>query len=331
MEIPNILPKPNPTTTTQNMSPKPCIRNFFDKNTNTWTYLVVCTVTKQCALIDTVLDFDMPSGSTTTTSADKLIQIIENEKLSLQWILETHVHADHLTASAYLKDYFGGKPIVAIGEHIKDVLEHWVPIFWGAADDTTNAKNHNNACVIGDRPPTDGSQFDKLFAHGEKFSIGAIVVDVIHTPGHTPACVTYHLVDADIAFVGDTIFMPEVGTARTDFPGGSPQILYDSCRTLMNKCLKSTTVLHVGHDYPCKDKSPHCSATVSEHLKSNCMMNERVSQKEFVDANQDELPVPRLLLPALQINLRAGRFGAGRVLTIPLNCFNKCKAKVSKL
>lgn len=289
------------------------VRSYFDTNTSTWTYLVIDNATKKCALIDTVLDFDMQSGTTTTTSADKLIAIMKAEALEPEWILETHVHADHMTASAYIKKCYGGVPKVAIGEHIKAVLAHWIPIF-NLENDTT--------C------PADGSQFDHLFKDGETFKIGTLEAKVIHTPGHTPACITY-LID-DVAFVGDTIFMPEIGTARTDFPGGSAETMYESCRRLLSQ-LPPHATLHVGHDYPSKDKAPLHAATVSEHLKTNAMMNERVSKEEFIEANKEELPVPRLLLPSLQVNLRAGHLGpnAGskqlQYLMIPLNLFNKNK------
>lgn len=291
---------------------QPDVRSFFDKNTSTWTYLVTCVETKECALIDTVLDFDMQSASTTTASADALAAIIRAEHLTLKYILETHVHADHLTASAYLKQQFGGRPLVGIGERIKEVLAHWVPIF--------------NMNGDGDSVPLDGSQFDVLFKDGDTFAIGKHIFSVLHTPGHTPACVSY--VCGKIAFVGDTIFMPAIGTARTDFPGGSAETMYDSCRKMLGK-LAEDAVLHVGHDYPSGGDAPAHAATVREHLDSNSMMNTRVTKDEFVEANKEELPVPRLLLPALQVNLRAGHLGpkkgsAGtQYLMIPLNLFNK--------
>lgn len=296
---------------------EPQVRSFFDKNTNTWTYLVVDAATRACALIDTVLDFDMQSATTSTTSADALVKLIKDEGLTLEYILETHVHADHLTASYYLKQAFGGRPVVGIGEHIKDVLAHWVPIFDIAAD-----------------TPIDGSQFDRLFKCGDTFKIGNLNVTVMHTPGHTPACVTY--LCGGVAFAGDTIFMPAIGTARTDFPGGSAAVMYESCRRLLAQ-LPKDAVIHVGHDYPSSGKEALNAASVAEHLKNNCMMNERVTKDEFVDANKDELPVPRLLLPALQVNLRAGRLGNARgpnntkYLMIPLNMFNKNKESVFHL
>eukprot|EP00744_Colponema_vietnamica_P009871 GILI01014004.1.p1 GENE.GILI01014004.1~~GILI01014004.1.p1 ORF type:complete len:315 (+),score=67.05 GILI01014004.1:60-947(+) len=293
---------------------KPVVRDYFDKNTNTWTYLVIDPSTKHCALIDTVLDFDMPSASTTTASADALIKIIKDDGLTLDWILETHVHADHLTASQYIKKVFDGSPKVAIGEHIKKVLAYWVPVLGIEAD-----------------TPLDGSQFDHLFKDGEEFQIGSINVKVLQTPGHTPACVTY-ICGEDVAFVGDTIFMPRIGTARTDFPGGSAAEMFDSCRMLMAK-LPPSAHLHVGHDYPESGKAPEHSTTISDHIKTNAMMNERVTKDEFIEANKEELPVPRLLLPALQVNLRAGRLGTPQAngkqfLMIPLNLFNKTPCKL---
>lgn len=299
------------------MSSTPEIRQYFDTNTSTWTYLVIDATTKKCALIDTVLDYDAQSASVTTTSADKLLAILANEKLTLEWILETHVHADHLTASAYLKKAYmkanagATAPKIAIGSHIKAVLAYWIPIFHMEKDPQC---------------PADGSQFDVLFSDGDSFTIGSIIVKVLHTPGHTPACVSYVLDNGKIAFVGDTIFMPEVGTARTDFPGGSAATLYDSCRRLLS-LMPADGLVYVGHDYPGGGKEPLSAATVAEHLKDNCMMNERVTKDEFVAANMEELPVPRLLLPSLQVNLRAGKLGplvgSMKYIVLPINALNK--------
>lgn len=262
------------------------IQHFFDEDTSTFSYIVSDPTTKHCALIDSVLNFDMPSGKTSTTSADQLIQYAEEHNLTVEWILETHAHADHLTAAPYLKEKLGGK--IGIGEHIKDVLNFWVPLF------------NVNAVV-----PTDGSQFDHLFKEGETFTIGSIEVKVMHTPGHTPACLSYLM--GDCVFVGDTLFMPYVGTARTDFPGGSAKTLYHSIQKLL--ALPDETKIYTCHDYPPEGKPVGFLSTVAEQKKSNSMIHEGISEQEYVKARntKDEgKPVPKLLLPSLQVNIRSG-------------------------
>ncbi|MBM5782814.1 MAG: MBL fold metallo-hydrolase, partial [Pelagibacterales bacterium] len=189
------------------------IHNFYDKETATFTYIVIDESSKKCAVIDSVLNYDIFSGKTNNASADLVINYIKENDLELEWILETHIHADHLTAASYIKEKLGGK--IAIGSSITKVLEFWVP-FFNTSHDT----------------PTDGSQFDKLFDDGEKFFIGSLEVKVIHTPGHTPACVSYLV--GDSIFSGDAIFTPQIGTARTDFPGGSAKTLYGSIKKILN-------------------------------------------------------------------------------------------------
>lgn len=280
------------------------IQHYFDKDTATFTYIVVDEGTNQCAVIDSVLNYNMHSGKTSTTSADQVISYIKENNLELIWILETHAHADHLTGSHYLQEKLGGK--IAIGEHIKDVLQFWVPKF-NTEHDT----------------PLDASQFDHLFTDGETFNIGSIEVKVIHTPGHTPACVSYYM--ADSIFVGDTIFMPYVGTARTDFPGGSAKTLYQSIQKIY--ALPDDTKIYTGHDYPTVGNEAEYLSTIAEQKNNNAMIASRVSEAEYIKARNDKdsgKPVPRLLLPALQVNLRAGKLGAPekngiRYLKIPLD------------
>jgi len=209
------------------------IQHFFDQETATFTYIVSDAATKYCAIIDSVLNYDMSEGKTRTQSADEIISYVRNNQLIVAWILETHVHADHLSAASYLKETLGGK--IAIGEHIRQVLDYWVPIF-----DT------------GNDTPLDGSQFDHLFVENEIFYIGNLPVKVMATPGHTPACVSYYI--EDVIFVGDTIFMPYIGTARADFPGGSAEQLYDSIQKIL--ALPKDTKIFTCHDYPPKEKTP---------------------------------------------------------------------------
>ncbi|MBL0317961.1 MAG: MBL fold metallo-hydrolase [Alphaproteobacteria bacterium] len=280
------------------------IEHFFDKDTATFTYVVSDPKTSKCAIIDSVLDYDMHAGKTTTVSADKVIAYVCENNLTVEWILETHVHADHLTASHYLREKLGGK--IGIGEHIKEVLKFWVPLF-NTSHDTS----------------LDGSQFDHLFKDGEVFSIGTIEVKVMHTPGHTPACLTYLIEDA--AFVGDTIFMPYVGTARTDFPGGSAQTLYHSIQKLLS--LPESTRIFTCHDYPPQGQPEGYVSTVADQKTKNSMVHDGVSETEYVvarNAKDKGKAVPRLLLPSIQVNLRAGDFGKAenngvQYIKIPLN------------
>lgn len=280
------------------------IQHFFDNDTATFTYVVSDSKTKKCAIIDSVLDYDMHSGKTSTTSADKVIEYIRQNNLTVEWILETHAHADHLTGAHYLKGKLGGQ--IAIGEHIKDVLEFWVPLF-------------NTTCDT----PLDASQFDHLFKDEEVFYIGTLAVRVMHTPGHTPACVSYLVEDA--VFVGDTIFMPYVGTARTDFPGGSAVTLYQSIQKILS--LPDKTRLFTCHDYPPQGQKPNYLSTVGMQKHQNTMIKQGVSLEEYV-ANRTVKdrgkPVPRLLLPSIQVNIRAGSLGEPedngiQYIKIPLN------------
>lgn len=280
------------------------IESFFDTASATITYVVSDTETRHCAIIDPVLDFDIASGQLSTQSADTLIRYIQQSNLQVDWILETHVHADHLTAASYLKSELGGK--IGIGEHIKKVLAHWVPIFNTAAD-----------------TPIDGSQFDVLFTDNRQFKIGNLTATVLHTPGHTPDSVSYLI--HDTIFVGDTIFMPYVGTGRTDFPGGSADALYQSIQRIL--ALPEQTKIYVCHDYPLAAEKPAWISTVAEQKQKNIMINASVTEHDFVSTRKTKdmnKPVPKLLLPSLQINLRAGKLGAPEAnqthyIKIPIN------------
>ncbi|MCB1647260.1 MAG: MBL fold metallo-hydrolase [Pseudomonadales bacterium] len=278
------------------------ITPFFDPATFTWSYVVADPATRACAIIDSVLDFDPASGKLSSTSAERLMQFIKDQGLTVDWLLETHVHADHLTASHYLQEKLGGR--IGIGNQVGQVQSAFGPVFNAGADFRT-----------------DGSQFDSLFADGEEFSVGELQFRVMHTPGHTPACATY-LVDGN-AFVGDTLFMPDYGTARTDFPGGDAGILYDSIQKILS--LPDDTVLYMCHDYLTGDRKDYlCKTSVAEekhniHLHGN-------DKAAFVHQRQCKdkgLAAPRLLLPSIQVNMRAGELPAAenndkRYLRIPL-------------
>ena len=263
------------------------IQHFYDQETATFTYIVIDEKTQKCAIIDSVLDFDITSGRASTKQANLIIDYVKTQNLQLEWILETHIHADHLSASQYLKEKLGGK--IAIGEKITEVIKFWTPIFNSSQD-------------------TKITQFDKLFNDNEKFFIGTIEAKIIYTPGHTPACATYLI--EDCAFVGDVIFTPQNGTGRTDFPGGSAKDSYDSIQKLLK--LPDETRIFVGHDYPAEGQQPQHLCTVLEQKKSNILINEKISEENYIlERNQRDIgkKVPKLLLPALQFNMRAGSFG----------------------
>lgn len=285
----------------------PMVEGFFDDASNTISYIVKDPTSKSCALIDSVLDFDMASGRTSFEQADKMIAYVEENQLEVEWILETHVHADHLSAAPYLKQKFGAN--IGIGANITTVQEVFGKAF--------------NA---GTEFAMDGSQFDKLFEDGETFEIGALKARTLNTPGHTPACMTYVIGDA--AFVGDTLFMPDFGTARTDFPGGSAEELYKSIWKILQ--LPSKTRLFMCHDYkaPGRDEFKW-ETTVQEQREANVHVKEGTSMEEFVafrterDAN---LSMPKLILPSVQVNMRAGQMPPAEedgtsYLKIPINKF----------
>ena len=265
----------------------PNITAFFDEATNTISYIVCDPNGSACAVIDSVLDFDFASGRTDTRSANKLINFIKENKLDVQWLLESHVHADHLSAAPYIQMEVGGK--IGIGSHITDVQETFGKIF----NEGTEFQR-------------DGSQFDKLFVEGDTFHIGQLRGDVLHTPGHTPACMTYVIGDA--AFVGDTLFMPDFGTARCDFPGGSSENLFSSIQKILS--LPDATRIFVGHDYKAPGREHYAwETTVGEQKKKNIHIKSGKSKEDFVklrDKRDAKLAMPKLIVPSLQINMRAG-------------------------
>lgn len=266
------------------------IEVFFDQDTAAFTYVVSDESGKHCAIIDSVHDYDMYSGKLSSHSADRVIEYINKNNLQVEWILETHVHADHLTAASYLKEKLGGK--IGIGANIKKVLSYWIPVF-----------------NIGADTPADGSQFDVLFTDGMQFKIGNLDVTVMYTPGHTPDSVSYLINDA--LFVGDSLFMPYLGTARTDFPGGGAAILYQSIQKIF--ALPEQTRIFVCHDYPPAGQQAACETTVGEQKKKNVFINESVTEQDFVEKRNKRdstLTVPKLILPSIQTNLRAGKLGA---------------------
>ena len=278
---------------------------FFHDDTNTITYLVLDKATSCCAIIDPVLDYDAASGRTTTTSADKIVSDVAKNGYKVEWILETHAHADHLSSAHYLKQRLGGN--IGIGEHICRVQETFKDIF----NLETGFK-------------TDGSQFDHLFVDKEIIKLGQIDITVLHTPGHTPACVSYLIEDS--VFVGDTLFMPDYGTARTDFPLGSAKSLYQSIQRIL--ALPTLTKMFVGHDYKAPERDVFAWETsVIEQQHNNVHVKAGVSEEDFVkmrEARDITLHVPRLLLPAIQINIRAGAMppeesNGHAYIKIPLN------------
>lgn len=264
------------------------IHPFFDEPTNTVSYLVADPETKRAAVIDPVLDYDHRSGRGSTKSADAILKRAEEDGLTIDWVLETHAHADHLSGAPYIKIKTGAK--VAIGERIREVQKIFRPVF-------------NALDVSGE-----GSEFDVLFKDGDTFSIGDLTGEILATPGHTPACISYRIGDA--VFVGDTIFMPDYGTARADFPGGDARALYRSIRRLM--LLPPETRLFMCHDYLPKGGREHYAwqTTVGEELAANVHVHEGVSEDEFVamrTARDATLAAPNLLLPSIQVNIRAGK------------------------
>jgi glyoxylase-like metal-dependent hydrolase (beta-lactamase superfamily II) len=284
------------------------VEGHFDAATSTVSYIVLDKDTKQCALIDSVLDFDPKSGRTSHSSADVLIRRVRELGATVQWILETHVHADHLSAAPYLKQALGGK--LGIGQHITTVQKVFGTLF-----------------NVGSSFARDGRQFDHLFADGETFAIGELKVRAMHTPGHTPACMTYVVSDAvqTAAFVGDTLFMPDYGTARCDFPGGDARTLYRSINKVLS--LPPETLLYMCHDYPPGGREVRFISSVAEQREKNVHVRNGISEEEFVamrHARDATLDMPTLILPSVQINMRAGELpepeaNGTRYLKIPLN------------
>lgn len=284
---------------------QPLVTAFFDEPTNTISYVVRDPNGTACAIVDSVLDFDYSSGHTDTNSADEIIGFVTEEGLKVEWILETHVHADHLSAAPYLQEKLGGK--IGIGQKITVVQDTFGKVF----NEGTEFQR-------------DGSQFDKLFVEGDSFHVGQLRGDVLHTPGHTPACLTYVIGDA--AFVGDTLFMPDFGTARCDFPGGSSETMYESVQKIL--ALPDETRIFVGHDYKAPGRDEYAwETTVGEQKAKNVHVGGGKSKEEFVkmrDERDATLAMPKLIIPSLQVNMRAGHMPApddkGDVfLKVPVN------------
>lgn len=287
------------------MSSNAFVKTFFDNATYTYTHVISDPATKKAAIVDSVLDYDPKSGRTNTSSADEVVEYVTAEGLSVDWILETHVHADHLSAAPYLKEKLGGQ--TAIGSHIPTIQKTFKAIF--------NAETEFK---------TDGSQFDVQFNEGDTFAIGELKGVVMHTPGHTPACSTY-VVDGEHAFVGDTIFMPDQGTARCDFPGGDASILFNSVKRILS--LPDSTKLYMCHDYGPNGREFQYLTTVKEERERNIHVNESVSVDEFVKMRSERdatLAMPGLILPSVQINMRAGEMppkedNGTAYIKVPLN------------
>jgi glyoxylase-like metal-dependent hydrolase (beta-lactamase superfamily II) len=292
---------------TQPNAARPIVTHFFDEPTNTFSYVVQDPDSQSCAILDSVLDFDYAAGRTDVRSADEIIAFVRDNGLQVEWILETHVHADHLSAAPYLHEQLGGK--TGIGAKIVDVQE----IF-------------GKAFNAGTEFARDGSQFDQLFVEGDTFTIGNLEGRVLHTPGHTPACLTYVIGDA--AFIGDTLFMPDYGTARCDFPGGDARTLYRSIQKVLS--LPDETRLFLCHDYkaPGRETYQH-ETTVAEQRTHNVHVHEGISEEAFVKMRTERdatLGMPRLIIPSVQVNMRAGHMPPpednGQVyLKVPINKF----------
>ncbi|HPF45981.1 MAG: MBL fold metallo-hydrolase [Alphaproteobacteria bacterium] len=285
------------------MSSSAIVKSFFDPDTFTVTYVVSDPKTGISAIIDSVLDYDASSGRTSSKSADNVISYIQENDLKCEWILETHVHADHLTAAPYLKERLGGK--IAIGDQITEVQKTFGEVF--------NAERNFKV---------DGSQFDHLFADNEEFKIGNLSATVFHTPGHTPACISY-IIDGN-CFVGDTLFMPDYGTARCDFPGGDAGMLYDSMMRILS--LPNDTILYMCHDYGPGGREFKWITTVQEQKEKNIHLSGK-TRDDYIEARtkrDKELSMPKLILPSVQINMRSGKFPPAEengtsYIKIPLN------------
>ena len=265
----------------------PIVKPFWDEPTGSWQYVFHDPATMKGAIVDPVLNYDPQAGATQTHSAEEILAYVKDAGIDIVWILDTHPHADHFSAAAWFKDRLGAP--TAIGEHVVKVQDLWKDIYNLPADF-----------------PTDGSQWDHLFADGDAFHVGEIPVRVMFSPGHTLASITY--VAGDAAFVHDTFMMPDSGTSRADFPGGSSKELYDSIQAILD--LPEETRLYVGHDYAPEGREAACMATVAEHKASNIHLKDAPSEAEYRsvrDARDATLPLPERMLAALQVNIRGGR------------------------
>lgn len=267
---------------------RPEISPFFEQGSSTFSYVVKDPESNACAIVDSVLDFDYASGQINFESADRIIEYVQKKNLEVVYLIETHVHADHLSAAPYIQSSLGGK--IAISEKINIVQEEFGKLF----NEGTEFQR-------------DGSQFDVLFADAQTYKIGSLVGRAIHTPGHTPACMAHHIGDA--VFVGDTLFMPDAGTARADFPGGDARTLYKSIQKILS--LPDETRVFVCHDYRPNGRELEYQTTVGEQKKKNIHVHEGISEKDFVEmreARDRTLGMPKLIFPSLQTNMRAGHF-----------------------
>lgn len=280
------------------------IESFFDPDTSTWSHVLWCVTAARAAVIDPVLDYDASAGRTGTGSADRIIEFIRDNGLTLDWIIETHAHADHLTAAQHVKKKLGGQ--VAIGAGIRSVQRHFRSFF-----------------NLGDDFPVDGSQFDQLLEAGEPLQLGRLDIEILATPGHTDDSIS--LLAGDAAFIGDTMFSPSYGTARCDFPGGDAASLYRSVRRLL--ALPDETQLYLCHDYPIGGERPRAAVSVAEQRRDNVHVRDGIPERQFVEMRSERdagLEAPRLLLPSVQFNIGAGRPPAAETngisyFKIPLN------------
>ena len=287
-----------------NSKVNPDIKAFFDPETWTFTYVVYAGVGSACVVIDSVLDYDPKSGRTTTKSADQVIEFISEQQLNLIWILETHAHADHLTAAPYLQSKLGGK--IVIGNHITNVQTVFKGVF-----------NLEASFAV------DGSQFDHLLQDGESLPFGTLTLKALYVPGHTPACMAYEI--GNSLFVGDTLFMPDVGTARCDFPGGDVKTLYQSIQKILS--YPEETQLYMCHDYPPNGRPEECCTTVGAEKRANIHVHDGITEEQFVKMRTQRdatLDMPNLILPSIQVNIRAGHFpepeaNGKSYLKIPVN------------
>ncbi len=293
-----------PLPFTPDLSVKPEVIAFFEPQTNTISYILRDPNSDACAVIDSVMDIDYAAGRITHDSADKIIDTIREKGWKVEWLIETHVHADHLSAAPYIQEKLGGK--LGIGENITIVQDTFGKVF----NEGTEFQR-------------DGSQFDRLFTDGDSYNVGGLTVHVMHTPGHTPACMTH--VAGDAAFVGDTLFMPDGGSARADFPGGDARTLYRSSKRVLQ--LPPQTRLFMCHDYGPNGRDIQWETSVEEERKHNIHLRDGISEDEFVsmrEARDKTLAMPKLIIPSLQVNMRAGQLppedSSGRVfLKVPVN------------
>jgi len=289
---------------TIDLSVKPAVTGFFDKVSNTVSYVVKDPESNACAIFDAVLDFDYAAGRMSFESADKIIDFVRQQQLDVEWLIETHVHADHLSGAPYLQEKLGGQ--IGIGEGIREVQDVFGKVF-----------------NEGTQFERDGSQFDRLFSEGDTYSIGGMSAFAMHTPGHTPACMTH--VVGDAAFVGDTLFMPDGGTARADFPGGDARILYQSVQRVL--ALPENMRLFICHDYGPNGRDIKWETTVGEEKQHNIHLRDGMSEDAFVKLREERdktLAMPKLIIPALQVNMRAGQLPeadeqGGQFLKVPIN------------